>query len=1017
MARLSGLPRTLRSHPRGVALLLTATCVTWVLSAHTAGQTAGSLPALVGQSARAFSVLGTDLALLRQMDQFVTYGARQGALRLHAATRDPALPTRTVERYEQFYQGVRVWGGDVIRDADRGVPISIFGALAPDLSFSVTPTLTADGAGATFLRLGGSNAALLTTPDLVVALTDAGDYRLAYTAVVSGIDTIVRVFIDAHSGNELFRYSEIQTQEQAVGTGAGVLGDQKKLSTEATAGTYMAFDRHRPPIIQTFDLRGNLPRFKRLLDGVIPYTAADLAQDTDNVWTDVSVVDAHAHVSWTYDYYYKRFGRSGLDGRDGPIDVAVNAVSQLGALTTPDSDQLFVSNAFYCSVCGPNGRGVLFFGSGFPSGYTIGGQQITYLSGALDVAAHELTHAVTDATSRLIYRNESGALNEAFSDIMGKSVEFFFHPAGSAAGQADYTLGKDVVRAAVPGTLNGIRSMANPGLYGDPDHYSRRYLGTDDNGGVHTNSGIANHAFYLAIEGGTHRTSGDTVQGVGASNREQIEKVFYRAFTLLMPSSATFMVARAATIQAARDLYGRGTAPERAVTQAWEAVGVRDPASTTASPAYLLELKAAMVALAGYLQYAMPSACAPAPEAPVAPTRILGLSGNLAFGSAQVGTSVTTVLTISNSGNSTLTWSGLTTGNGVFTASATSGTVAAGGSATVTLTFTPTAATSYSSTLTVTSDATSGTTTSTLSGTGSAAPVAPVSTTGWTSEGTRLTGAEAGLSAAQTFADATVIRLNDGRWRMYVFANTAYGSAISPDGLSFTMEAGFRLPEGSGQSRAIRLDDGRIRMFFSTSSGLNSAVSTDDGTTFTIEAGTRLSSGAAGMSGLTGPGIVRTTGGLYRMYFSDLPIPGEGVKPHQIKSATSRDLLNWTMDGGVRVGAGATVAGNAEHPCAFVNSDGSVTIFYFRNTDFTLYQSTATDGLTFSTEQSTGLGLNDPDIVALSNGTVRLYGGGINSGGGYIASATRATAGAFAFTQSFEAPAGAVNDIETPRAK
>jgi thermolysin len=96
----------------------------------------------------------------------------------------------------------------------------------------------------------------------------------------------------------------------------------------------------------------------------------------------------------------------------------------------------------------------------------------------------------------------------------------------------------------------------------------------EDSGGVHTNSGIPNHAFYLAIEGGTNRTSGVAVQGVGRANREQIEKVFYRAFVFLLPANATFSTARAATIQAARDLYGAGSAPERAVTQAWNAVGV-----------------------------------------------------------------------------------------------------------------------------------------------------------------------------------------------------------------------------------------------------------------------------------------------------------------------------------------------------------------------------------------------------------------------------------------------------------
>jgi Zn-dependent metalloprotease len=117
--------------------------------------------------------------------------------------------------------------------------------------------------------------------------------------------------------------------------------------------------------------------------------------------------------------------------------------------------------------------------------------------------------------------------------------------------------------------------MSNPGVFGYPDHYNTRFTGTDDNGGVHINSGIPNHAFYLAIEGGVNRTSGLSVQGVGAANREQIERAFYRAFTQLLPSSATFAVARAATLQSARDLFGAGSAPERAIEQAWTAVGVR----------------------------------------------------------------------------------------------------------------------------------------------------------------------------------------------------------------------------------------------------------------------------------------------------------------------------------------------------------------------------------------------------------------------------------------------------------
>ena len=523
------------------------------------------------------SIHATSVSELRLWDAFITTGAGSGHLRLQSVERDPMLPSRTVERFEQFHQGVRIWGADVVRDSQDGVAISIFGVLSPDVAVSTTAAVSSDAAREALLKIAGGDPMLFGDPELVVTQLDSGEYRLAYTAVVAGRGSIVRAFVDAQTGVELLRYTEIQTQEAAVGTGTGVLGDRKKLSVESDAGTYIAFDRHRPPIIETFDMRGNLARTKLWLLGVIPPSMNDLASDSDNVWTDVSVVDAHVHVSWTYDYYFKRFGRSGFDGNDGPIDIVVNAVSQQGALALPDDDLDFALNAFYCAPCGPFQQGVIYFGNGLPPSVTLGGQSYTYFAGALDVAAHELSHAVTNSTSDLEYRNESGALNEAFSDMMGKSVEFFYHPAGDGVGQADYTIGKDVVRGGTRAP-HGSRSMANPRLYGDPDHYSlyRRLPATEEGdwGGVHTNSGIPNHAFYLAIEGGTNRTSGLGVQGVGAANREQIEKVFFRAFTLLLPRTSTFATARAATVQAARDLYGAGSNAERAVAQAWTAVGV-----------------------------------------------------------------------------------------------------------------------------------------------------------------------------------------------------------------------------------------------------------------------------------------------------------------------------------------------------------------------------------------------------------------------------------------------------------
>jgi thermolysin len=225
--------------------------------------------------------------------------------------------------------------------------------------------------------------------------------------------------------------------------------------------------------------------------------------------------------------------------------------------------ELFYRNAFYL------GDGILVYGEGLPEARRDSrGRAWNYMAGALDVVAHEITHGVTEYSSNLAYEGESGALNEAFSDIMATGAEFFLQPPGEGPRRADYLMAEDVV------TPGGIRSMQSPTVHGHPDHYSVRFTGPEDNGGVHINSGIVNHAFYLAVEGGRNRVSGRAVTGVGAANREQVEKVFYRAFTQMLPPRADFALARAAVLQAARDLHGAGSPPERAVSEAWSAVGV-----------------------------------------------------------------------------------------------------------------------------------------------------------------------------------------------------------------------------------------------------------------------------------------------------------------------------------------------------------------------------------------------------------------------------------------------------------
>jgi thermolysin len=501
---------------------------------------------------------------LRDWDRRLNGMIRTGELRLRDMRNDTLMKGRRHERSDQYYRGVRVFGGDVARQSrDGGLTESAFGTIYEGIDIDPSPAIDEEQARTALADRGLDTSG---APELVIlplggSTPDVVRYALAWRFRVKTRNDSRQVFIDAVTGATLLDFSDRKTQT-AVGRAQGVLGDTKKISVRSTTGQFVTADELRPPAIQTYDMRGNPDRVDDVLLGRVTLATADLASDSDNNWSDGAVDDAHVYAGYTYDYYFKRFGRHGLNNADIHVQNMVHPVRRGDFFRFVDDFPEYFVNAFY------DGDGVMVYGEGLPAGLTLGGQTWDFLAGALDVVAHELTHGVTEYTSNLIYRNESGALNESFSDMMGTSAEFFFQPPGNGPLKADYLLGEDVVR---PG---GLRSMENPGTYGDPDHYSKRYLGTEDSGGVHTNSGIPNHAFYLAIEGGTNRTSGLTVQGVGGGNRDQIEKVFYRAFTQLLPSAATFAVARAATIQAARDLYGSGSPAERAVTQAWTAVGV-----------------------------------------------------------------------------------------------------------------------------------------------------------------------------------------------------------------------------------------------------------------------------------------------------------------------------------------------------------------------------------------------------------------------------------------------------------
>ena len=529
--------------------------------------------------------LAAEGGVLREWDDRLIDRERVGELRLHARQVDTLIPGRVHERLDQYYKGVPVFGGEAVRETDGNITLSVTATIYSGVSLNTTPVLSGADAARVFARETGATAGRAVTPQLMILPRQDSSYALVYRVsafVGSGIPV---VFVNARTGGVELRYDNLKFQKATALMGNGVLGseglapnDLKKVSCAVQTSTYLAWDMMRPTTFKTYDLKGALTKAKGIFAGTVALVQSDMATNTQAMWADPVVVDAHTYLGWTYDYFYTRHAWKGLNGNNGrTVYLVVHSANRADFTKYSASDQsTYYTNAFYCGSCGYNREDLLMVGEGLPAGWITtshGGQTVDYVAAGLDVLAHEYTHGVTDYTSGLVYRNESGALNEAFSDIMSAGVEFFQQPAGGGLLQADYLEGEDVWRPNNSGALFGLRSFIRPKDYGDPDHYSNRYLGTDDNGGVHTNSAIASHAFYLAVEGGRNATSGLSVTGAGAANRDKVEKAFFRGFTTLT-ANATFSLAREKTIQAARDLYGAGSAIETAITQAWTAVGV-----------------------------------------------------------------------------------------------------------------------------------------------------------------------------------------------------------------------------------------------------------------------------------------------------------------------------------------------------------------------------------------------------------------------------------------------------------
>jgi len=261
--------------------------------------------------------------------------------------------------------------------------------------------------------------------------------------------------------------------------------------------------------------------------------------------TDVEVAEAYDGSGATYDFFLKVFRRHSIDGRGMRIDSTVHYGTRF-------------ENAIW------NGQQMVY-GDG-------DGRIFKRFTASVDVIGHELTHAVIQHTAALGYAGQTGALNEHLADAFGMMVKQY--TLGQSAHESDWRIGADILGPDVQG--DAVRSLAFPGTaYDDPvlgrdpqpSHMRDYVVTTDDHGGVHINSGILNHGFYIAA------------MSLGGKTWEVLGRIWYAALTGRLKPEADFADFTRATVDIAGELYGNGSRVQMILVEAWSDVGL--PVSLT----------------------------------------------------------------------------------------------------------------------------------------------------------------------------------------------------------------------------------------------------------------------------------------------------------------------------------------------------------------------------------------------------------------------------------------------------
>lgn len=496
------------------------------------------------------------------------------------------------ERFQEYYKGIKVEFGVLITHSRNNQVLTVNGELYNSNGLDIIPTLSKSEAfqrvitnvnAQKYLWEDAAQAQLMDykKPEgelVIFPLVNTGEVKLAYKFDIYAIDPISRadIYVDANTGLILFKNQIIKHAE-------GYKTDQylkKKIENfeNLVAGNADTRYSGARSIETTLDATTN--RFV-LQDntrggGIVTYNSARTVNyqnvnfsDADNNWTsaeynnvnkDNGALDAHWGAEKTYDFWKNIFNRNSFD----------------------DNGAMLKSYVHYRKVA--NTSLVNAFWNGTVMSYGDGNSSTSILT-ALDICGHEIGHAICQYTAALAYQNQSGAMNEGLSDIWGTCVEHYGRT-GSLAGtpiNAVWQIGEDLNASA-----NALRSMNNPLTKGNPDTYmgtnwtttgdesSCAPTMTNDYCGVHNNSGVLNHWFYILTAGKTGTNNASTpasyaITGIGMVKSSQI---IYFAERDYLTSNATYLDARNATLAVASNLYCTASPEYIATTNAWYAVNV-----------------------------------------------------------------------------------------------------------------------------------------------------------------------------------------------------------------------------------------------------------------------------------------------------------------------------------------------------------------------------------------------------------------------------------------------------------